>query len=95
MRRELHLFDILSVLTCVWPLGTDRSVWPYLHVLILLLQLAPRANEWCTVHGWSGRYTACATRGTYDLKLGIRGSGRPHMYPPVDFPTSSDKWGII
>ena len=50
MRRELHIFDILSVLTCVWPLGPYRVVWPYLHILLLFLQLAPRANEWCSVH---------------------------------------------
>ena len=23
------------------------------------------------------------------MKLGIRGSGRPHMYPPDDFPTEN------
>ena len=55
MRREFHLFAIISILTRVWTLGPDRVVWTYLHLLLPFLQLAPRSNEGCTVHGWSGR----------------------------------------
>ena len=55
MSRELHLFAVIYVLTLVWPLGPDRLLWPYLHVLLLFLRLAPCDNEWCQVHGWYGR----------------------------------------
>ena len=53
MRRELYLFAVLSVLTCVWPLGPDGDVGPYLHALFTFLILVPRANNWGSVHGWS------------------------------------------
>ena len=79
MRRELHLFAIISVFTCVWTLGADRVVWTYLHVLIMLLRLYPHDNDWRPIHRWYVRYAACNTHGTYDLKLGIRGNGCPRM----------------
>ena len=54
MGRELHIFYILYILTCVWTLGPARFIWNYLHVLLLLLQLEPCDNYWCSVHWWSG-----------------------------------------
>ena len=54
MRRELHLFAIIFVFMCGWPLGSDRVVWPYLHVFLPFLRLAPCATKWCPVHWWSG-----------------------------------------
>ena len=55
MTRELHIFAIISVLMYISPLGPDRVVCTYLHVLLPFLRLVPCANECYTVHGWSGR----------------------------------------
>ena len=55
MRRELHIFTILSVIACVLTLGPDRAVLPYLHVFLPFLQLALCSNESCPVQGWSSR----------------------------------------
>ena len=44
MRRKFHLFAILSAITCVWTLGPDRVVGPYLHVSFSFLQLLPCAK---------------------------------------------------
>ena len=55
MKRELHLFPITSVITCVWHLWPNRVIGPYLHVFFPLLRLLPRAKEWCSMQEWSGR----------------------------------------